>query len=124
MSLTDPTYLRYIVDGLHNQSIQQENLAALPQGLIGIYEEALPWEQNIQDRGRFLQFFSVWALLKKEVSAILVSSLLNWPEQEVIDAHISYTTNASVLICFLNLHPISSNKPTRKSSSLVNMLWS
>ena len=46
--LTDPTYLRYIVDGLDSHTIQQENLAALPQGLIGIYEEALPWEQNIQ----------------------------------------------------------------------------
>ncbi len=91
LHLTDPTYLRYIVDGLHSQSIQQENLAALPQGLIGIYEEALPWEQNIQERGRFLQFFSAWALLKKEVSAILVSSLLNWPEQEVIDALATHT---------------------------------
>ena len=89
--LTDPTYLRYIVDGLDSQSIQQENLAALPQGQIGIYEEALPWEQNIKHRERFLEFFSVWTLLKKEVSANLVSNLLNWDEHQVIDRVSIYT---------------------------------
>lgn len=85
--LTDPTYLRYIVDGLESQLIQ-DNIAALPQGLIGVYEEALPWEHNIKYRGRFLEFFSAWALVKKEVSASFVADLLNWKEQEVID-HVS-----------------------------------
>jgi hypothetical protein len=83
--LIDPTYLRYIVDGLYNQTIQRENIAALPQGLIGIYEESMPSEQNIRQREKFLQFFSAWVLLKKEVSASFVSDLLNWKEQDVID---------------------------------------
>ena len=83
--LTDPTYLRYIVDGLESQSIQQENISALPHGLMGTYEKSLPAEHNIRQREKFLQFFSVWALLKKEVSACFVADLLNWKEQEVID---------------------------------------
>ena len=89
--LTDPTYLRYIFDGLDSQSIQKENISALPDGLIGIYEEALPSEHNVQDREKFLSFFSTWALLKKEVSASLISKLLNWAEQEVIDYLSVYT---------------------------------
>jgi len=81
----DPTYLRYIVDGLANKFIQQEHIASLPQGLMGMYEESIPAEQNIRQREKFLQFFSVWALLKKEVSTSFVADLLNWKEQEVID---------------------------------------
>jgi len=63
----------------------------LPDGLIGIYEEALPSKKNVQERKRFLSFFSIWALLKKEVSASLISELLNWPEQVVIDLLSVYT---------------------------------
>lgn len=89
--LTDPTYLRYIFDGLESKSIHQENISALPEGLIGIYEEALPQEHNVQDREKFLSFFSTWALLKKEVSASLISKILNWHEQDVIDCLSIYT---------------------------------
>lgn len=89
--LTDPTYLRYIVDGLDSKSINQENISALPEGLIGIYEEALPPEHNVKGRERFLSFFSTWALLKKDVSASLVSEILNWTEQDVIDCLSIYT---------------------------------
>lgn len=55
--LADPTYLRYIFDGLESKSIYQENIFALPEGLIGIYEDALPQEYNVQDRERFMSFF-------------------------------------------------------------------
>ena len=89
--LTDPTYLRYIFDGLESQSIHKDNISALPEGLIGIYEEALPQEHNVQDRERFLSFFSTWALLKKEVSASIISKILNWHEQDVIDCLSIYT---------------------------------
>jgi hypothetical protein len=88
---TDPTYLRYIFDGLESKAIHQENISALPEGLIGIYEEALSQEHNVRDRERFLSFFSTWTLLKKEVCASLVSDLLNWPEQHVIDCLSIYT---------------------------------
>ena len=89
--LTDPTYLRYIFDGLESQSIHKDNISALPEGLIGIYEEALPPEDNVQDREKFLSFFATWALLKKEVSASLISELLNRHEQDVIDCLSVYT---------------------------------
>ena len=89
--LTDPTYLRYIFDGLESQSIHKDNISALPAGLIGVYEESLPQEHNVQEREMFLSFFSAWALLKKDVSAPLISNLLNWNEQEVIDYISNYT---------------------------------
>jgi hypothetical protein len=40
MPQLEPTYLRYIYDGLIKGSIHPENAAELPEGLIGLYEEA------------------------------------------------------------------------------------
>ncbi len=37
----EPTYLRYIYDGLVRGNIHPENAAELPDGLIGMYEEAV-----------------------------------------------------------------------------------
>jgi hypothetical protein len=89
--LIDPTYLRYIFDGLESKSIHQDNISSLPEGLIGVYEESLSQDQDVQSRERFLSFFSTWALFKKEVSASMVTSLLNWPEQDVINYLSDYT---------------------------------
>jgi hypothetical protein len=36
----EPAYLRYIYDGLVKGSIHPENAAELPEGIIGLYEEA------------------------------------------------------------------------------------
>jgi hypothetical protein len=44
----DPTYLRYIYDGLVKGSIHPENDSELPEGLIGLYEEAFDERQLIQ----------------------------------------------------------------------------
>ena len=65
MLRTDPTYLRYIFDGLESQSINKDNISALPAGLIGVYEESLPQEHNVQKRERFLSFFFCLGLVKK-----------------------------------------------------------
>ncbi|MGR6087728.1 MAG: hypothetical protein ACU4F9_06115 [Arcticibacter sp.] len=82
----DPTYLRIIVDGLNSGAINKDNATALPIGLVGIYEEALPPASNIQQRKRFLDFFGVWALLKKEVSVAFVAPLLEgWSEEQVLE---------------------------------------
>ena len=35
----EPTYLRYVYDGLNKGSLNAENAAALPQGFIGLYEQ-------------------------------------------------------------------------------------
>jgi hypothetical protein len=83
--LTDPTYLRSIYDGLILGSLNKDNTAALPIGLLGTYEEALPPEINVNERQKFLGFFGVWAVLKKEVSVSCVLPLLEgWTEQEVV----------------------------------------
>jgi hypothetical protein len=85
MKLVDPTYLRTIVDGLSAAKLQKDNPANLPQGLIGIYEEALPPTENVNERKRFLDFFTVWALLKREVSVTFVTELLeDWTEEDIV----------------------------------------
>ena len=85
MKLIDPTYLRTIVDGLSAGTLQKDNPANLPRGLIGIYEDALPPSENVNERKRFLNFFTVWALLKKEVSITFVLPLLeNWTEENIV----------------------------------------
>lgn len=91
MSWIDPTDLRCIVDSFDSQSIQLGNIASLPHGLLGVYEEALPWEQNIQQKGKLLAFFSVWALLKKVFSTDFVSNLLSSSVEKVIDETAVYT---------------------------------
>jgi hypothetical protein len=82
-NFTDPSYLRSIYDGLSAGSINKDNATALPIGLVGIYEEALPPESNVNERKKFMEFFGVWALLKKEVSVEFVLPLLEgWTEGE------------------------------------------
>jgi hypothetical protein len=86
MNHTDPTYLRAIHDGLLLGTIHKDNASNLPIGLIGMYEQALPPAINVNKRKKFLEFFSVWALLKKEVSAAFVVPLLEgWTEEHVLD---------------------------------------
>jgi hypothetical protein len=84
MNHTDPTYLRTIHDGLLLGTIHKDYASNLPIGLIGMYEQALPPAINVNERKKFLEFFSVWALLKKEVSAAFVAMLLEgWTEEQV-----------------------------------------
>jgi hypothetical protein len=42
MTHLEPTYLRYIYDGLIKGSIHSENAAELPEGLIGLDDEVNP----------------------------------------------------------------------------------
>jgi len=84
----EPTYLRYIYDGLINGSIHPENAAELPDGLIGMYEEAFDEPTSVVDRQKLLQRFAIWALLKKEVSAAFVAEILGETE-DVIQEFIS-----------------------------------
>ncbi|MFM8960343.1 MAG: hypothetical protein ACKOKH_08790, partial [Bacteroidota bacterium] len=78
------TYLRTIHDGLVTGSVNKDNASSLPYGLVGVYEEALPPLTNAADRLKFNEFFAVWALLKKEVSAAFTAPLLaGWTEAQV-----------------------------------------
>ncbi len=83
MSHLEPTYLRYIHDGLVKGSIHPENSADLPDGLIGLYEEAFDERNSIVDRQKLLNRFSIWALLKKEASVAFVAEVLEEPEEEI-----------------------------------------
>ena len=85
MSVIDPTYLRNIYDSLLSNTLHKDNASALPLGLEGIYEEYLPTASCIKERQKFLDFFSAWALLKKEVSAAFVSQVLGWTVEHVMD---------------------------------------
>jgi hypothetical protein len=79
----EPTYLRYIHDGLINGSIHPENAAELPVGLIGMYEDAFDERISVLERQKLLQRFAIWALLKKEVSVAFVAEVLEESEDEV-----------------------------------------
>jgi hypothetical protein len=34
----DPSYLRYIYDGLNNNNVHPDNASSLPDGLTGLYD--------------------------------------------------------------------------------------
>ena len=83
--MIDPTYLRIINDGLYSGILHKDNASGLPMGLVGMYDEALPPSSNVNERKKFLDFFAVWALLKKEVSlAFLIPLLEGWSEEIII----------------------------------------
>ena len=79
----EPTYLRYIYDGLVKGSIHPENAAELPEGLIGLYEEAFDERTSVLERQKLLQRFAIWALLKKEVSSAFVAEVLGETEDDI-----------------------------------------
>jgi tetratricopeptide (TPR) repeat protein len=88
----DPTYLRTIHNGLLSGSVHKDNASALPTSLVGMYEEASPPVANVKERTKFLEFFAVWALLKKEVSmGFVVPLLAGWTEEQVIDYIAQYS---------------------------------
>lgn len=83
MPYLEPTYLRYIYDGLLKGSIHPENAAELPDGLIGLYEEAFDERTSVVERQKLLQRFAICALLKKEVSASFISEILGETEDDI-----------------------------------------
>ena len=92
MKMMDPTYLRTIHDGLLSGAVHKDNASALPLGLVGLYEKELPPASNVGDRKKFLDFFTVWALLKKEVSVAFVLPMLEgWTEEQVVDYIAKYS---------------------------------
>jgi hypothetical protein len=92
MAHLEPTYLRYIYDGLVKGCIHPENSAELPDGLIGLYEEVCDERTSVLERQKLLQRFAIWALLKKEVSAAFVAEILGDSEVEIQDFIASYSS--------------------------------
>jgi len=83
MPQLEPTYLRYIYDGLVKGSIHPENAAELPEGLIGLYEEAFDEHQPVHKRHQLLERFAIWALLNKAVSVAFVAEILGENEDDI-----------------------------------------
>jgi hypothetical protein len=85
MSHLDPTYLRYIYDNLIKGSVHPDNTSELPDGLIGLYEEAFAEHIPVLQRQQLLQRFTLFALLKKEVSAAFVAEVLGESENDILE---------------------------------------
>ena len=92
MMILDPTYLRTIYDGLNSGALNKDNASALPMGLVGMYDAEIPPVSSVNNRKRFLDFFAVWALLKKEVSLEFILPLLEgWTEVQLLDYMAKYS---------------------------------
>jgi hypothetical protein len=75
--MIDPSYIRNIRDGLKSEHIEANNLDALPEGLVGVYDKELfPPTLKWKKRKETLQFFLVFALAQKEISADFASTIL------------------------------------------------
>jgi hypothetical protein len=83
--MLDPTYLRYIYDNLIKGSIHPENESELPDGLIGLYEEAFEEHLPVVQRQQILKRFALFALLKKEVRVSFVAEVLEESEEEILE---------------------------------------
>jgi hypothetical protein len=78
MSALDPSYLRSIRDGILNGNIEANNQEALPDGLVGLYDQELfPPTMKWKERKETLHFFLVFALAQKEISADFAARILS-----------------------------------------------
>ena len=82
MNKIEPTYLRYVYDGLSSGSINSQNASSLPRGFVGLYEEAFPSNISISERSSLLKRLGLWALFKGAVSCEFVSKILKEDEEK------------------------------------------
>ncbi len=81
----DPSYLRYIHDGLDNKNIHSENASSLPDGLSGSYEDSFLGALNVNESQKLLNRFAVLSILKNEVSANFIAEILQETENEILE---------------------------------------
>lgn len=72
----EPTYLRYIYDGLNKGLINSQNASSLPNGFIGLFEEVFSSDKPVTERSKLLNKLGLWALFKGPVSCEFVSQIL------------------------------------------------
>jgi hypothetical protein len=77
MKQLEPTYLRYVYDGLSKGSISSNNPTSLPIGFIGLFEDEFPSSMPLVERMSFLNRLAIWALFKGPVSIEMVAEVLN-----------------------------------------------
>ena len=73
----EPTYLRYVYDGLDKGSISSNNPTSLPIGFIGLFEDEFPSSMPLGERMSLLNRLAMWALMKGPVSIEMVAEILN-----------------------------------------------
>ena len=75
--MLDPSYIRSIRDGIINGNIEANNQEGLPDGLVGLYDKELfPPTMKWKERKETLDFFLVFALAQKEISADFAAEIL------------------------------------------------
>ena len=77
MQQLEPTYLRYVYDGLSKGSISSNNPTSLPIGFIGLFEDEFPSSMPLVERMSILNRLAIWALLKGPVSIEMIAEVLN-----------------------------------------------
>ena len=85
MDKLEPTYLRHIFDGLSSKAIHPDNAAALPDGLIGLYEQAFTEKTRSSNRQEVLTQLSIFALMKGAVGIDLIASILKKEKAIIAD---------------------------------------
>ena len=88
----EPTYLRYVYDGLNKGSLNAENAAALPQGFIGLYEQEFTQKTPAGERKKVLNQLALWALFKGAVSANMAAAVLELEEEQMKDLVDTYSS--------------------------------
>lgn len=92
MPNVEPTYLRYVYDGLNKGSLNAENAAALPQGFIGLYEQEFTQKIPAGERKKVLNQLALWALFKGPVSANMAAAVLELEEEQMKDLVDTYSS--------------------------------
>ena len=92
MAHLDPTYLRYIFDSLEKGTIHAENASELPDGLIGLYEETFDDHLPVLERQYIFRLFTLFSLLKKEVSISFVAEVLEDSDDNITDFISTYSS--------------------------------
>ena len=59
----EPTYLRYVYDGLQKGSLSGDNAASLPHGFTGVFQDKFCADVSVKERQYQLELFTCFALL-------------------------------------------------------------
>lgn len=81
--MIEPTYLRYVYDGLNNDSLNSENAASLPNGFIGLYDQEFNQKTSANERKKILDQLVLWSLFKGPVSANLAATILEVDKEQI-----------------------------------------
>ena len=80
MNQLEPTYLRFVYDGLKKGSLNSQNSSSLPNGFIGLFEQEFSADISMFDRRAILTKLGFWALFKGAVSSEMASLIFNESE--------------------------------------------